>query len=107
MVVFGGKKMRQMVVGFGGSGIGQVVAAVAISFLVRLFTSPGPVISPDDDDNDGGDAVPENGIHDDEAPPSSKVTPVIIRWNNINCSLSDKSSKSVSSCFFLPSFREC
>ncbi|XP_057734528.1 ABC transporter G family member 7 [Arachis stenosperma] len=95
MVAFGGKKMRQMVVGFGGSGIGQVVAAVAVSFLLRLFTSPGPALPPDDEDNDGGYDVPENGIHDAEAPPSGKVTPVTIRWNNINCSLSDKSSKFV------------
>ncbi|XP_020236205.1 ABC transporter G family member 7 [Cajanus cajan] len=91
MAGFGGKKVHQMIAGFGGSGLGQVVIAVAVSFLVRVFSAPGPALSPENDaddelDNDSGDA---------EAPPSGKVRPVTIRWRNINCSVSDKSSKSV------------
>ncbi|XP_027367247.1 ABC transporter G family member 7 isoform X3 [Abrus precatorius] len=91
MAGFGGKKVRQMVVGFGGSGLGQVVIAVAVSFIVRVFSAPGPALSPDNDDDD----MPDNDSRNGEAPSSGKVTPVTIRWNSINCSLSDKSSKSV------------
>ncbi|XP_027367246.1 ABC transporter G family member 7 isoform X2 [Abrus precatorius] len=89
MAGFGGKKVRQMVVGFGGSGLGQVVIAVAVSFIVRVFSAPGPALSPDNDDDD----MPDNDSRNGEAPSSGKVTPVTIRWNSINCSLSDKSSK--------------
>ncbi|KAI5401289.1 variant 3, ABC transporter G member 7 [Lathyrus oleraceus] len=93
MVVFGGKKVHQIVTGFGGSGLGQIVAAVAVSFLVRIFSAPGPALLPENDDDDD---VPSNDSPDGEPPtPSGKVTPVTIRWNSINCSLSDKSSKSV------------
>ncbi|KAG5153074.1 hypothetical protein JHK84_029546 [Glycine max] len=87
----GGKKVHQMIVGFGGSGLGQVVIAVAVSFLVRVFSAPGPALSPENEADD----VPENDSDDAEAPTSGKVTPVTIQWRNINCSLSDKSSKSV------------
>ncbi|RDX82320.1 ABC transporter G family member 7, partial [Mucuna pruriens] len=97
MAGFGGKKAHQMIAGFGGSGLGQVVIAVAVSFLVRIFSAPGPALSPEND----ADGVPENDSGDAEAPPAGKVTPVTIRWRNINCSLSDKSSKSVSACFLL------
>ncbi|KAG4984465.1 hypothetical protein GYH30_029214 [Glycine max] len=86
----GGKKVHQMIVGFGGSGLGQVVIAVAVSFLVRVFSAPGPALSPENEADD----VPENDSDDAEAPTSGKVTPVTIQWRNINCSLSDKSSKS-------------
>ncbi|XP_058769474.1 ABC transporter G family member 7 [Vicia villosa] len=93
MVVFGGKKLNQFVTGFGGSGLGQIVAAVAVSFLVRIFSAPGPALLPENDDDD---CVPSSDSPDGETPtPSGKVTPVTIRWNSINCSLSDKSSKSV------------
>ncbi|OIV91097.1 hypothetical protein TanjilG_30319 [Lupinus angustifolius] len=92
MVVHGGKKLHQIVAGFGGNGVGQVLAAVAVSFLVRLFTAPGPALLPENDNNDD---EPETDSHDDEAHNSGKVTPVTIRWNNINCSLSDKSSNVV------------
>lgn len=89
-MVFGGKKVHQIVTGFGGSGLGQVVVAVAVSLLVRIFSAPGPALLPENDDD------PNNDSHDGEIPsPSGKVTPVTIRWNNINCSLSDKSSNSV------------
>lgn len=96
MVVFGGKKVHQIVAGFGGSGLGQVVTAIVISFLVRIFSAPGPALLPPENDED--DDVPNDDSHGGEnPPPSGKVTPVTIRWNNINCSISDKSSKSVSS----------
>ncbi|KAJ1402916.1 P-loop containing nucleoside triphosphate hydrolase [Sesbania bispinosa] len=92
MVAFGGKKVGQMVVGFGGSGLGQVVIAVTVSFLVRIFSAPGPALLAENDDDDD---VPNSDSHNGETSPSGKVTPVTIRWNSINCSLSDKSSKSV------------
>lgn len=97
MAGFGGKKVHQMIVGFGGSGFGQLAIAVAVSFLVRVFSAPGPALSPENDPDD----TLENGSEDAEAPAAGKVTPVTISWRNINCSLSDKSSKSVSSCFLL------
>ncbi|WJX21254.1 ABC transporter G member 7, variant 2 [Trifolium repens] len=95
MVVFGGKKVHQIVTGIGSNGLGQVVVAVAFSFLVRIFSAPGPALLPENDD-DIDDDVPNNDSPDGETPtPTGKVTPVTIRWNNINCSISDKSSNSV------------
>lgn len=93
MVQLGGKKVGQMVLGFGGSGVGQALAAVAAALLLRLLSGPGPALSPEteasDDDNDATD---DKG----DTPISGKLVPVTIRWRNINCSLSDKSSTSVS-----------
>ncbi|KAK9935236.1 hypothetical protein M0R45_022346 [Rubus argutus] len=95
MAQFGGKKVGQMVLGFGGSGLGQALAAVAAVLLLRLFSGPGPALLPDteltDHDDDGDDAIEDKG----ETPVGGNVIPVTIRWRNITCSLSDKSSKSV------------
>ncbi|ONI31623.1 hypothetical protein PRUPE_1G322600 [Prunus persica] len=92
MVQLGGKKVVQMVLGFGGSGVGQALAAVAAALLLRLLSGPGPALSPEteagDDDNDATD---DKG----ETPISWKLVPVTIQWRNINCSLSDKSSTSI------------
>lgn len=101
MADFGGKKLRQVVSGFGGNGLGQLLAAVAVTVLVRLFSGPGPVIpAPENDDNEECNGDGETGDVDDggdgEAPVSGKVFPVTIRWSNISCSLSHKSSKHVS-----------
>lgn len=78
-------------IGGKGGGVGQLLAAVAAALLLRLFSGPGPELLseplPDDDDNEE-----EKG----HAPGKGKVAPVTIRWTNINCSLSDKSTKSVS-----------
>lgn len=98
MVNFGGKKVGQVVAGIGGNGVGQVLAAIAVSLLFRLFTGPGPALVTDDDsayadDDERNDVAEANG--DGEAPVDGKVFPVTIRWQNITCSLSDKSSKSV------------
>ncbi|KAH9746494.1 ABC transporter G family member 7 [Citrus sinensis] len=98
MVNFGGNKVGQVVAGIGGNGVGQVLAAVAVSLLFRLFTGPGPALVTDDDsaygdDDERNDVAEANG--DGEAPVDGKVFPVTIRWQNITCSLSDKSSKSV------------
>ncbi|KAM3328534.1 ABC transporter G family member 7 isoform X1 [Capsicum galapagoense] len=74
----------------GGGGVGQLLAAVAAALLLRLFSSPGPVILPENEDVSGDDG--EN----DEAPVTGKsVAPVTIKWSNITCSLSDKSSNTV------------
>ncbi|KAF7827702.1 ABC transporter G family member 7 [Senna tora] len=99
MVAFGGKKVRQMVAGIGGNGLGQVLTAVAVTLLVRLFSGPGPVLLPESENDYSGDE--EKGVDDGdgegegEGPVSGRVFPVTIRWSNIACSLSDKSSKSV------------
>lgn len=99
MAQFGGKKVGQMVLGFGGSGLGQALAAVAAVLLLRLFSGPGPALLPDteltDHDDDDDDVIEDKG----ETPVGGNVIPVTIRWRNITCSLSDKSSKSVSLSF--------
>ncbi|XP_059316814.1 ABC transporter G family member 7 isoform X1 [Lycium ferocissimum] len=74
--------------GKGGGGVGQLLAAVAAALLLRLFSSPGPVILPENED--------ERESENDETPVTGKVvTPVTIKWTNITCSLSDKSSNTV------------
>ncbi|PIN14724.1 Transporter, ABC superfamily (Breast cancer resistance protein) [Handroanthus impetiginosus] len=73
--------------GKGGGGVGQLLAAVAAALLLRLFSGPGPVIEPE--------TLPEDEEEKGDVPVKGKVAPVAIRWTNINCSLSDKSSKSV------------
>ncbi|OAY47212.1 ABC transporter G family member 7 isoform X2 [Manihot esculenta] len=90
MVQLGGKMVGQ-VVKFGGNGFGQVLAAAAVAILVRLFSGPGPAMSPDDDEKNDFAGDDEVG----EASFDGKIVPVAIRWNNITCSLSDKSSKQV------------
>lgn len=95
MVRFGGKVVGQ-VVSFGGNGVGQILAAAALALVLRLFSGPGPVLIPEDefpDDDTTGSAGDEGS---DEPSVAGKVVPVTIRWRNITCSLSDKSSKSVS-----------
>lgn len=72
--------------GKGGGGVGQLLAAVAAALLLRLFSAPGPELLPEEEDEEG------------QVPAEGKVAPVTIKWTNINCSLSDKSSKSVSVC---------
>ncbi|EPS57384.1 hypothetical protein M569_17434, partial [Genlisea aurea] len=70
-------------------GVGQLLAAVAAAVLLRLFSGAGPASEPDapppSDEEESGDGVRRKG----------SVAPVTIKWTNINCSLSDKSSKSV------------
>lgn len=99
MVVFGGKKVGQVVAGLGGNGLGQVLAAVATALLIRLFSGPGPAIMPENDPEDHHDSTGDFDSGDSTV--IGKVFPVTIRWRNINCSLSDKASKSVSSYFLL------
>ncbi|KAK4423480.1 ABC transporter G family member 7 [Sesamum alatum] len=70
-----------------GGGVGQLLAAVAAALLLRLFSSPGPELLPE--------SLPEDEDEKDDVPVKGKVAPVTIKWANINCSLSDKSSKSV------------
>lgn len=84
-------------IGGKGGGVGQLLAAVAAALLLRLFSSPGPALLPgnealpDDDD----ERESENGEAPAPAPITGKVAPVTIKWTNITCSLSDKSSNSV------------
>ncbi|GAB4828808.1 ABC transporter G member 7 [Ancistrocladus abbreviatus] len=94
MVAIGVKRLNQIVGGLGRNGVGQILAGVAVALLVRLFSGPGPslptVNETDDEKNGGG-----YDFDDDESPGDGKVFPVTIRWSNITCSLSHKSSKSV------------
>lgn len=87
-----GGKMAAQVVKFGGNGIGQVLAAAAAALLLRLFSGPGPALSPEDEFYEDE----TNGVAGD----AEKVVPVTISWSKITCSLSDKSNKQVSSYSF-------
>ncbi|CAN1241549.1 ABC transporter G family member 7 [Linum perenne] len=89
--------MAGQVLRFGGSGLGQIVTAAAVALLLRLFSGPGPALSPEsefdpDDIEKNDDDDDKNGGH---APAAGKVVPVTIRWRNINCSLLDKRSEFV------------
>lgn len=94
MVVFGGKRVAQLA-GLGGNGVGQILAAVAAALLFRLFSGPGPAVLPENEVEDDRDEI-AGDTEGGEAPIAGKVFPVTIQWSNITCSLSDKSSKSVS-----------
>ncbi|KAK9118576.1 hypothetical protein Scep_016669 [Stephania cephalantha] len=100
MVNFGGKKVGAgmgKLVTFGGNGVGQLLTAVAVALLVRLFSGPGPALLPETGDYDD-DAEVEKSAGEDagtEVSGSGEVVPVTIRWSNITCSLSDKSGKTV------------
>ncbi|KAF5745211.1 ABC transporter G family member 7 isoform X1 [Tripterygium wilfordii] len=95
MVRLGGKMVGR-VAKFGGNGVGQILAAIAAALLVRLFAGPGPAMLPENEDveEDMMDQISEDGDAS-EAPSSGKIRPVTIRWRNITCSLSNKSSKLV------------
>lgn len=96
MVVIEGKKVGRAVGEFGRNGFGQILVAVAAAFLVRLFSAPGPAILTDaDDENKDDNGGAEHADADDELAVDGKVVPVTIKWRNITCSLSNKSSKSV------------
>lgn len=91
MAPFGGKSLVDAVSGIGGNGVGRALAAVAAALLVRLFAGPGIALLPEDEADDDYAETEDGG--GDSSP--GKIRPVTIRWRNITCSLSDKSSKSV------------
>ncbi|XVE74728.1 hypothetical protein DITRI_Ditri12bG0041000 [Diplodiscus trichospermus] len=91
-MVFGAKKVGHVVSSVGGNGVGQILAAMAAALLLRLFSGPGPAFLPENETSEENDDASVTG--DDTPPPASKVFPVTITWRNINCSLSDKHSKS-------------
>jgi ABC-type multidrug transport system fused ATPase/permease subunit len=87
MAPFGGKSLADVVSGIGGNGVGGALAAVAAALLVRLFAGPGIALLPEDEAEDDYAETEDGG--------GDSIRPVTIRWRNITCSLSDKSSKSV------------
>lgn len=80
----------------GGKGVGQALAAVAAALLIRLFSGPGPSMLLEDEDGEVDDPTKDENEDDDGGIEQGRVYPVTIRWRNITCSLSDKSSKTVS-----------
>lgn len=95
MAPFGGKSIADAVSGIGGNGVGRLLAAVAAAMLVRFFSGPGIALLPENEADDDFSDAEGAGDGDDSSSPETKVRPVTIRWRNITCSLSDKSSKSV------------
>ncbi|KAF6138891.1 hypothetical protein GIB67_025620 [Kingdonia uniflora] len=85
MVSLGGNKKKK--VGIGGNGVGQILAAITAALLIRLFSYHRSRTRPDDDE-------PENNEPESVAI-AGNVVPVSIQWRNINCSLSEKSGKTV------------
>lgn len=82
------------IVRFGGNGVGQILAAAAVALLIRLFSDLHPEGDTQDYEYDRED-VAEDVDDNEEAPMAGKICPVTIRWENLTCSVSDKSSKSV------------
>ncbi|KAL8142031.1 hypothetical protein V2J09_015063 [Rumex salicifolius] len=95
MVAIGGRRVGQVVDGFSRNGVGQILVAVAVTFLVRIFSGPGPALLPEDNADDDDRNVDGQEASEEVEPGYGKVFPVTIHWSNINCSLSDRSSKSV------------
>eukprot|EP00262_Sarcandra_glabra_P022496 TRINITY_DN998_c0_g1_i3.p1 TRINITY_DN998_c0_g1~~TRINITY_DN998_c0_g1_i3.p1 ORF type:complete len:675 (+),score=101.17 TRINITY_DN998_c0_g1_i3:235-2259(+) len=84
-------------VGLGGNGVGQILAAIAAALLLRVFSGPGPTISPENESDEENELTEK--CDGGEAPVAGKnfpkVFPVSIQWSSITCSLSDKSGKTV------------
>ena len=93
MAPFGGKSLADAVSGIGGNGVGGALAAVAAALLVRLFAGPGIALLPENEADDDYAETEDGG--------GDSIRPVTIRLRNITCSLSDKSSKSVSTFLLL------
>ncbi|MQM02983.1 hypothetical protein Taro_035757, partial [Colocasia esculenta] len=87
----GGRALRAAA----GTGVGQVLAALAAAFLLRLLTGPGPALpaAPEEED----EAEDAQGSSEVAGAPdgTGRVPPVTIRWSNITCTLSDKRGKAV------------
>ncbi|CAN6478097.1 unnamed protein product [Victoria cruziana] len=77
--------------GFRLQGVGQLLAAVAAAFVVRIITVSPPELPPDVEEAELDDERSE----EEPPPPAGKVVPVSLRWSNITCSLAEKSGKSV------------
>lgn len=87
-------------------GLGQLLLAVGAALLLRMFSAPGPALLLDNEEEEEENDY-ETNIDDagkDAPVVTGKVFPVAIKWKNITCSLSNKSSQSVSTVVSLFSF---
>ncbi|ERN00035.1 ABC transporter G family member 7 isoform X1 [Amborella trichopoda] len=78
--------------GVARGGMGQIIVGLAAAFLVRILSSPGPSISPENDTEDK-----DSGQNDDqgEAEIAGKISPLTLQWSNITCSWLNKAGKPV------------
>ncbi|KAF3796883.1 ABC transporter G family member 7 [Nymphaea thermarum] len=77
--------------GFRLQGVGQLLAAVAAAFVVRIITASPRELPPEVEEAE----VDDEGSEEEPPPPAGKVVPVSLRWSNITCSLSEKSGRLV------------
>uniref|UniRef100_A0A1D1ZJP5 ABC transporter G family member 7 n=1 Tax=Anthurium amnicola TaxID=1678845 RepID=A0A1D1ZJP5_9ARAE len=81
-----------------GSGLGQVLAALAAAFVLRLLAGPGPALptapEEEEEEDEAQDGSGDSGARAG-AGHAGRVPPVTIRWSNITCTLSDKRGKTV------------
>lgn len=78
-----------------GGGLGQLLLAVGAALLLRMFSAPGPALLLDNEEEEDDDYESNVDAGKDAPVVTGKVFPVTIKWKNITCCLSNKSSQSV------------
>lgn len=76
-------------------GLGQLLVAVGAALLLRLFSAPGPALLLDNEEEEEEDYESNVDAGEDAPVVTGKVFPVTIKWKNITCSLTNKSSQSI------------
>lgn len=78
-----------------GGGLGQLLLAVGAALLLRMFSAPGQALLLDNEEQEEEDYESSDDAGEDAPVVTGKVFPVTIKWKNITCSLSNKSSHSI------------
>lgn len=82
-------------IGGNDGGLGQLLVAVGAALLLRLFSAPGPALLLDNEEEEEEDYESNVDAGEDAPVVTGKVFPVTIKWKNITCSLTNKSSQSI------------